>query len=191
VREPGTTILNVPSAQRMEEVGGQIGAAIDAAADGPFILALEGDLGAGKTTLVRGILRAFGITGAIRSPTYTLIEPYETARRPLYHLDLYRLVDPAEVEPLGLRDLLTVRQGGGTAEERSDASAELLPAVLLIEWPSRAAGAIPAADVWVDIVYPSHGTEGRELRLTPHSPSGHNAMRHIVAAIPELRQLSS
>jgi tRNA threonylcarbamoyladenosine biosynthesis protein TsaE len=157
----------------MQALGREIGVAIDAAADGPFIVAFEGELGAGKTTLVGGILRAYGITGPVRSPTYTLIEPYETARRPVYHLDLYRLVDPGEVEPLGIRDLLA-----GSA-------------VLLIEWPSKATGAIPAADLWVEIAYPPAGTAGREVRLTPHSPSGHNAVRHIVAAIPELRQLSS
>ena len=90
----------------MQELGRAIGAAIDSGQD-PFIVALEGELGAGKTTLVGGILRAHGITGPVRSPTYTLIEPYETERRQLYHLDLYRLLDPGEVEPLGIRDLLT------------------------------------------------------------------------------------
>lgn len=157
----------------MQALGRAIGVAIDAAAEGPFIVALEGELGAGKTTLVGGILRAYGITGPVRSPTYTLIEPYETTRRPLYHLDLYRLVDPGEVEPLGIRDLM------------------IGAAVLLIEWPSRAAGAIPTADLWIQIAYPPAGTEGRELKLTPRSPSGHNVVRHMVAAIPELRLLSS
>lgn len=173
MREPGSEILSVASPERMQGVGRELGAAIDAAAEGPFIVALEGELGAGKTTLVGGILRAYGVAGPVRSPTYTLIEPYETTRRPIYHLDLYRLVDPGEVEPLGIRDLL------------SDS------AVLLIEWPSKATGSLPAADLWVEIAYPLAGTEGRELRLTPHSPSGHKVMRHMVAAIPELRQLSS
>ena len=171
MREPGSEILNVPSAEQMQIVGRAIGQAIDAV-DAPFIIALEGELGAGKTTLVGGILRWYGITGPVRSPTYTLIEPYETASRPLYHLDLYRLTDPGEVEPLGIRDLLTGR------------------AVLLMEWPSRAAGAIPAADLWIEISYPTAGTDGRRLRLTPHSSSGANVMRQMVAAIPELRQLS-
>ena len=172
MREPGTEILNVAAPERMQELGRAIGAALDGISD-PFIIALEGELGAGKTTLVGGILRAHGITGPVRSPTYTLIEPYETARRSLYHLDLYRLVDPGEVEPLGIRELLTG------------------PTVLLIEWPSKAAGAIPTADLWIDIEYPASGTAGREVRLTPHSPNGANAVRRIVAAIPELRRLSS
>src|SRR5690606_29357034 len=118
-------------------------------------------------TLVGGILRAYGIAGPVRSPTYTLIEPYETQRRTLYHLDLYRLVDPDEVEPLGIRDLLAA------------------PAVLLIEWPSRAVGALPPADLRIEIAYPAAGREGREVRLIPHSDPGLNAMRRIVAEIPE------
>jgi tRNA threonylcarbamoyladenosine biosynthesis protein TsaE len=172
VREPGAEILNVGSAEQMQVLGRAIGAAVDAT-DGTFIIALEGELGAGKTTLVGGILSSYGVTGPIRSPTYTLIEPYEVARRAVYHMDLYRLNDPTEVEPLGIRDLLT-----GSA-------------LLLIEWPSRAGGAIPAADLWIDIAYPPGGTEGRRVRLTPHSLNGANAVRHIVAAIPELRPLSS
>jgi len=156
----------------MQVLGRAIAAAVEAT-EGTFIIALEGELGAGKTTLVGGILRSYGVTDPVRSPTYTLIEPYETPSRAIYHLDLYRLTDPDEVEPLGIRDLLA-----GSA-------------LLLIEWPSRAAGSIPAADLQVDIAYPPAGTEGRRIRLTPHSLNGANAVRHIVAAIPELRQLSA
>ncbi|WP_198683225.1 tRNA (adenosine(37)-N6)-threonylcarbamoyltransferase complex ATPase subunit type 1 TsaE [Peristeroidobacter agariperforans] len=172
MREPGTEILNVGSAERMQVLGRAIAAAVDVT-DDTFTIALEGELGAGKTTLVGGILRSYGVAGPVRSPTYTLIEPYETPGRSIYHLDLYRLNDPDEVEPLGIRDLLT-----GSA-------------LLLIEWPSRAAGAIPAADLWIDIAYPPAGTEGRQVRITPHSLNGASAVRHIVAAIPELRLLSS
>ena len=172
MREPGTEILSVSSAEQMQVLGRAIGAAVDAT-EGTFIIALEGELGAGKTTLVGGILRSYGVTGPVRSPTYTLIEPYETARRAVYHMDLYRLTDPGEVEPLGIRDLLTGSN------------------LLLIEWPSRAEGAIPTADLWIDIAYPPEGTAGRRVRLTPHSLNGANVVRHIVAAIPELRRLSS
>jgi tRNA threonylcarbamoyladenosine biosynthesis protein TsaE len=156
----------------MQELGRAIGAALDVA-HAPFIIALEGELGAGKTTLVGGILRAHGVAGPVRSPTYTLIEPYETGPRPIYHLDLYRLVDPSEMEPLGVRDLLS-----GAA-------------VLLIEWPSRAAAALPAPDLNIDIDYLPAGQSGRQVRLRPRSASGHNVVRHVVAAIPELRRLST
>jgi tRNA threonylcarbamoyladenosine biosynthesis protein TsaE len=159
----------------MQALGQALGNAIDPA-DAAVVVALEGELGAGKTTLVGGILRAYGIPGPVRSPTYTLVEPYELAGelagRQVYHLDLYRLVDPQEVEPLGIRDLLTAG------------------AVLLIEWPSRAAGALPAFDLEIRIDYPADAASGRHVTLHPHSPSGHKVVQRIVAAIPELRLLS-
>lgn len=170
MREPGAALLNVPTPERMRELGEAIARAI-AEVGGAFIVALDGELGAGKTTLVSGILRAYGVTGPVRSPTYTLIEPYEAGGRRLYHLDLYRLVDPGEVEPLGIRDLL------------SEAP------VLLVEWPSRAAGALPAFDLTVAIEYLA-GDDGRQVTFFSHSPSGGNVVQRIVAAIPEMRLLS-
>lgn len=172
MRQSGTAFLNVATPEQMQALGREIGTAIDAAA-GAFIVGLEGELGAGKTTLVGGILRAWGITGPVRSPTYTLIEPYAAAGKHIYHLDLYRLVDPGEVEPLGIRDLL---EPG---------------AVLLIEWPSRAVGALPGFDLTIDIDYAVAPAVGRQVTLTGHSSLGTNAVRRIVAAIPELHLLSS
>ncbi len=127
------------------------GARLAAALPNQFVIYLHGDLGTGKTTLARGILRGLGHQGAARSPTYTLIEPYEIGSRRVYHLDLYRLADPEELEYLGLRDLL------------GDA------ALWLVEWPERGAGLLPAADLSIGIEYLS---EGRRLTLSPQGEAG-------------------
>ena len=101
----------------------------------PGIVFLNGDLGAGKTTLARGFLRGLGYDGKVRSPTYTLVEPYALEPYRVYHLDLYRLSDAEELELLGLRDML--------AED----------ALLLVEWPERGRGYLPAADLTVELEY--------------------------------------
>ena len=123
-----------------------------------LVVYLDGDLGTGKTTLVRGILRGLGYGGPVRSPTYTLIEPYELPAARVYHLDLYRLSDPEELEYLGLRDL--------SGED----------ALLLIEWPERGVGTLPPADLTIRIRYQA---EGRCLTLSPLSPEGLALVRSI------------
>nr|VFJ56007.1 MAG: tRNA threonylcarbamoyladenosine biosynthesis protein TsaE [Candidatus Kentron sp. FM]VFJ56425.1 MAG: tRNA threonylcarbamoyladenosine biosynthesis protein TsaE [Candidatus Kentron sp. FM]VFK10834.1 MAG: tRNA threonylcarbamoyladenosine biosynthesis protein TsaE [Candidatus Kentron sp. FM] len=102
------------------------------------IIYLQGELGAGKTTLARGIIRAFGITEPVKSPTYTLVESYTASGRlsprlRIYHLDLYRLQDPEELEYIGIRDYFGEK------------------AMFLIEWPERGKGGIPAPDLVVSI----------------------------------------
>ena len=120
---------------------------------------LSGDLGAGKTTLARGFLRATGITGPVRSPTYTLVEVYETPTisgghsLAVVHLDLYRLNDPEELEPLGLREW--ARPG----------------CLWLIEWPDRGAGRLPLPDLSVVL---TGGEDGHEINVTPTSALGHS-----------------
>jgi tRNA threonylcarbamoyladenosine biosynthesis protein TsaE len=109
-----------------------------------LLLGLSGELGSGKTTLARGLLRALDVTGAIRSPTYTLVEPYETDAGIVHHLDLYRLGDAAaELEALGYRDL------------------RALQGLVMVEWPERAGGALGAADLQATLA-----TEGRGRRLS-------------------------
>ena len=135
-----------------------LGAAIATALTGGLVVHLHGDLGAGKTTLVRGLLRELGHEGTVRSPTYTLVEPYDLNRGVVYHLDLYRLADPEELEFIGLRDLLSP------------------DAVLLVEWPERGEGALPAADlhVWLEV-----RGDARVAVLESAAPRGEDVLREL------------
>lgn len=130
-----------------------LGAALARCCPVGSVIHLQGDLGAGKTTLARGFLRALGWTGPVRSPTYTLMEPYELAGASVVHLDLYRLGDAEELEFLGLGDLLAAR------------------ATLLVEWPQRGADRLPAADLIVRLAPDETGREalleGQEACLPP------------------------
>jgi len=111
---------------------------------------LQGDLGAGKSTLARAWLRALGVTGPIPSPTYPLVERYEVHGGEALHLDLYRLADAGELEFLGLDDAH--------------------PWLWLVEWPDRAgSGGLPPVDVAVHLAL---ADDGRRVRLTPNSPQG-------------------
>jgi tRNA threonylcarbamoyladenosine biosynthesis protein TsaE len=118
---------------------------------GRGVVFLHGDLGAGKTTLARGLLRACGVTGTLRSPTYTLMEPYSAGGHGFLHLDLYRLTDPSEVENLGLRDY---------PPEST---------IWLVEWPQRGAGFLPLPDLEVHLAPQG---EGRVATIERHPAKG-------------------
>ena len=123
--------FDAPDEAATESIGASLARGLPAGIERALRVHLQGDLGAGKTTLVRGFLRALGVSGAVRSPTYGLVEPYAVAGRAVLHLDLYRLADPAEVEALGLRD----------HDEPG--------AVWLMEWPERGAAVLGPPDLRV------------------------------------------
>ena len=115
--------LELKDATATEAAGAALASALSG---GDHVIFLHGDLGAGKTTLVRGLLRALGHAGRVPSPTYTLVEPYEIGALSLKHLDLYRIADPEELEYLGVREL------SGT---------------VIIEWPEKGGHFLPAPDL--------------------------------------------
>ena len=133
----------------------QFGALLGRCCPEGLVIYLHGELGAGKSTLVRGLLQGNGHQGAVKSPTYTLVEPYLLGGRRYYHFDLYRLGEPEELEYLGIRDYFDGE------------------AVCLLEWPERGMGYLPPAglDIWL-----SYQGEGRHLRLLAHQQQAQEAL---------------
>ena len=131
----------------MEALGGRFASALGRLK----LVTLDGPLGAGKTTLVRGLLHALGHAGTVKSPTFTLVEPYEINARRFYHFDLYRLNNPEELEFLGMRDYL--------------AGSDLC----VVEWAERAGRLLPAPDLAV-MIAPANG--GRDVTVTAHTLQG-------------------
>jgi tRNA threonylcarbamoyladenosine biosynthesis protein TsaE len=146
-----------------------LGAAMARALEPGLVVHLEGDLGAGKTTLVRGVLRGLGWQGPVKSPTYTLLELYEVSRLLLHHFDFYRFQDPQEWIDAGFRETFNGRN------------------VSLIEWPEKAGELLPPPDV--QIVLESSG-EGRNASLRSHSAHGEKCLTLTAQCFPYLHTAS-
>lgn len=159
---PAELRLSLADAPATEALGRALARALLGLPPGALSLWLQGDLGAGKTTLTRGLLRGLGHAGRVPSPTYTLLEPYELAAGRLIHADLYRLRDPAEAEYLGLAEL------PGEGEW------------LVVEWPERGAELVAPADLAVTLAW--QGT-GREACCRAAGERGAALLRGLAAEI--------
>lgn len=150
--------INLPDENAQVAFGGQLGIACK----GEGVIFLQGTLGMGKTTLTRGILQAYGHQGAVKSPTYTLVEPYEFADKMVYHFDLYRLADPEELEYMGIRDYF------------SEA------ALCVIEWPNKGAGILPVADLELTLDKQGAGRRASAEALTAKGAAILHQLRTII-----------
>lgn len=128
-----------------------LGAALAPGLQGGMVVYLSGELGAGKTTLARGILRGLGYTGTVKSPSFALVEPYEVSRLYLYHFDFYRFTEPRELAEAGFREYFSP------------------DAICLVEWPENAAGMIPPADLQLKVT--TLGS-GRQLEIGSKTEAG-------------------
>ena len=140
-------------------MGNQLSQAVESGA----IVYLHGDLGAGKTTFTRGVIQGLGHKGNVKSPTYTLVEPYELEHVNAYHFDLYRLGDPEELEFMGIRDYFE------------------LNSLCLIEWPEKGLGVLPQADLDITLEYVD---EGRFINMIANNGKGENILSRLNKNVP-------
>ncbi len=137
----------------------ELGACVARLCQAPLVIHLRGELGAGKTTFARGLIRALGHSGRVKSPTFSLQESYIIENTRLFHFDLYRIQDPGELEFIGIRD------AAGEAD-----------AICLIEWPERGEGAIPKADI--EFAF-RHAGDGRQVDFHGRSARGRSVTRML------------
>ena len=149
--------LKLPDEEATLALGGKLAAG---AAEGRTLY-LHGELGAGKTTLARGLLRALGYRGRVKSPTYSLVEPYTISSLHLYHFDLFRVKDEEEWLSLGFREYFGPRS------------------LCVIEWPERAGSALPVADIDIRLEFDGNG---RRARLEAHSAAGREWLSRLPAS---------
>lgn len=149
-----TCRLHIESDEAMQALGARLAKACQSHG----VIYLQGDLGTGKTTLVRGLLRALGHEGAVKSPTFSLVEPYIVNGVQMYHFDLYRLSDPEELEFMGLRDYFSA------------------DSLCLIEWPQQGGDRLPPADLLIEL---EHAGPARDLRISAQSPHGEEIIKGI------------
>lgn len=146
--------LHIPNEQAMLDFGSQLAAACST----PAVIFLYGNLGAGKTTISRGFLRGLGYEGTVKSPTYTIVEPYQFDDFVVFHFDFYRVHDVQELEFIGIADYFTP------------------DSICLIEWPEQGAGLLPAADV---SCYVETREGGRDVKLIAHTPGGKDVLKRL------------
>ena len=147
--------VNLEGERKMQDFGAQLATAIGKI-DAPLLMLLNGDLGAGKTTISRGLLQGLGHQGAVKSPTYTLVEPYELDIGVVYHFDLYRLIDSEELEHIGFSDYLSEAK------------------LCIIEWPENGGSYIPSPDISIDIQLHE---SGRQVTLDSGTESGKQCIK--------------
>ncbi|WP_143870334.1 tRNA (adenosine(37)-N6)-threonylcarbamoyltransferase complex ATPase subunit type 1 TsaE [Catenovulum sediminis] len=137
----------------------QFGRKLSTAVEAPLVIYLEGDLGAGKTTFSRGLIQGLGFSGNVKSPTYTLVEPYELHNLNVYHFDLYRLADPQELDFIGIEEYFSENN------------------IVIIEWPEKGAGWLAQADLMVNMY---HKAEQRSLKIEAKTALGTRVVEKLI-----------